>query len=84
MALAPAERYHQSGGLESAFTFAVEPDTSYDVVCGRPGEAGSYGVAQVAPLPRVPLGASDPTGAHQVKFSDTSRELDPVEDEDEG
>lgn len=53
--LAQAERYQQSGGLESAFAFAVAPDTAYDVVCGRPGQPGRFGVAQVAPLPRAPL-----------------------------
>ena len=55
VALTQAERYQQSGGLESAFTFAMEPDTAYDVVCGHLGQAGSFGVAQVTPLPRLPL-----------------------------
>ena len=55
VALTEAKRYQQSGGLESAFTFAVEPDTAYDVVCGRLGQAGAFGVAEVAPMPRAPL-----------------------------
>jgi hypothetical protein len=60
--LAQAERYQQSGGLESAFTFAVAPDRTYDVVCGSPGQAGRFGVAQVSPLPRVPLLAGGALG----------------------
>lgn len=46
-----AARYHQGGGLESAFGFPVSSGTTYTVRCGSSTEAGRFAVAQDAAVP---------------------------------
>jgi hypothetical protein len=45
-----AERYHQGGGLESAFGFPVTSGTTYTVACSAT-ETGRFAVAQEAEVP---------------------------------
>lgn len=46
-----AARYHQGGGLESAFGFPVSSGTTHTVMCGSSTEAGRFAVAQDAEVP---------------------------------
>jgi hypothetical protein len=46
-----AERYHQGGGLESAFGFPVASGTTYVVTCSSAAEAGRFAVAQDVAVP---------------------------------
>ena len=46
-----AERYHQGGGLESAFGFPVTSGTTYVVTCSSAAEAGRFAVAQDVAVP---------------------------------
>lgn len=46
-----AERYHQGGGLESAFGFPATSGTTYTVTCRSAAEAGRFAVAQDAAAP---------------------------------
>jgi hypothetical protein len=50
--LGEAERYYQSGGLESAFGFPVTAGTTYTVTCGSAAETGRrFAVAEDAAVP---------------------------------
>lgn len=53
VAAGDAERYHQGGGLESAFGFPVTSGTTYTVRCGRAAEGGRFAVAQDAAAPEA-------------------------------
>lgn len=48
----------------------------------QPGPPGDTAKSSMS-LPRIPLGSSDPTGAHVPRFNDTSKDLDPVDDEED-
>jgi hypothetical protein len=45
------ERYQQSGGMESTYSFATTARTTYTVICGDPGETGQFAVAEVSSFP---------------------------------